>query len=277
MATQQLPPSLSSVPSEFKKLCDEVGGPADIGITINKNYMEHCCRDYPASLLLPTLLRFQKDETIARRHWPWAAFAISHYVFQKSELAKYSDEPKPQEIIDLLGQITQAAHDLSSGLSRLQALSYRLSDPSTIHRRAHLAWLNEFISQAIAGQLTSDMNEDRDQLAVNHFKKLELIKQLSVIELAAKAATHRVDKSLLERERSQSDPALTDFVFRCGEIWKSLTGRIPSAEKIHPKIERDGPTEPDFVIFLQDLTQSAGIATRPSRHQVLTSLRKLRT
>ena len=29
--TLSLPPSLSSIKSEFRKLCDETGGPADIG------------------------------------------------------------------------------------------------------------------------------------------------------------------------------------------------------------------------------------------------------
>ena len=273
MATRQFPLSLSSISSDFKKLCDEAGGPADIGVSINKKYMEGCCRDYRSSLLLPILLRFQKDETKARRHWPWAAYAISNYVFEKSERAKYTDEPRPEEIVELLGQIRQAARDLSSGLSQLQTISYRLPDPGAPHRRAHLAWLDEFVSQVLAGRPSNDVNEDTNQLLVNHFKKLELIGQLSDIEVAAKAAESRVDKSLLDRERTQSDPALPNFVFRCGGIWKSLTGRRPSAEKIHPKLEQNGSTDPDFVIFIQELAKSGGLAL-PSRHQVFTSLRK---
>jgi hypothetical protein len=126
----KFPPSLARAESEFKKLCNEPGGPADIGVTVDKNDMEVYCREYPVGLLLPILLRFQRNEAVARRHWPWAAFAITQYAFERSERAKYTDEPKPKEILEILGQIKHAARDLGSGLSRLQALSYRLTDPA---------------------------------------------------------------------------------------------------------------------------------------------------
>src|SRR6516165_7594670 len=101
----KFPPSLARAESEFKKLCNELGGPADIGVTVDPQYMELCCQEHPADSLLPILLRFQNDQTVARRHWPWAAVAISQYTFERSERAEYTDEPKPEEILEILKQI----------------------------------------------------------------------------------------------------------------------------------------------------------------------------
>jgi len=267
------PPSLARAESEFKKLCNELGGPADIGVTVDKIDMEVYCQEHPVGLLLPILLRFQENEAVARRHWPWAAFAISQYTFERSERAKYNDEPKPKEILEILKQIIQSARDLGSGLSRLQALSARLTDPAAPLRRDHLAWLNALISAAIAGRISNDVNEDELQMLVDDSKKMRLLRQLADVGVAANVARKRVDKSLLNRERSQSDPALPNFIFRCGGIWKSLTGRKPSAAKVHRKIQ---PSEPDFLIFARELAKCAGVAP-PSRKQVHTSLRKFRT
>jgi hypothetical protein len=266
------PPTLARAESEFKKLCDELGGPADIGVKIDRQYMEICCQEHPADSLLPLLLRFQEDQSVARRHWPWVAFAISQYAFERSERTEYSDEPKPKEIIEILEQIRQSARDLGSGLSRLQALSARLTDPAAPLRRAHLVWLNDRISAAIAGRISNDVNEDELQKLVDDSKKMRLLRQLADVEVAANVAREHVDKSLLNRERSQSDPALPNFIFRCGGIWKSLTRRKPSAAKVDRMIQ---PSEPDFVIFVQELAKSAGFDP-PSRDQVATSLRKFR-
>jgi hypothetical protein len=131
------------------------------------------------------------------------------------------------------------------------------------------------ISQAIGGRISNDVSEDDGQMLANHFKKTGLLSYLVDVEVAAKAATQHVDKSLLERERSQSDQALPNFIFHCSVIWKSLTGRPPSAEKVHRNIRHDGPSDPDFLIFVQELAKSVEIAP-PSRNQVATSLRKLR-
>jgi hypothetical protein len=270
---RSFPPSLSRVRSEFKILCDELGGPADLGVKVNSKYMELCCREYPLDSLLPTLLKFHKDNIKARRHWPWAAFAVDQYVFEKSERSKYTEEPKSKEIIELLKQIQQSACKLGSGLSQLQNLSHRLFDTTAPFRRVHLAWLDEFVSQYISGRIRKDVGEHDGEILANHFKKIELLRQLSCIELGAKKAAELVDDSLLERERGQSDPALPNFVFRCAAIWSSLTERKPSANKVHRHPDRN---EPDFVIFVQDLAKFAK-QSPPSRDKVATSLRQFRT
>jgi hypothetical protein len=265
---RQFPPSLSSIKSEFEKLCDELGGPADIGVKVKKIHHEHSCKEYPSRLVLPTLLRFQSDENSARRHWPWAAFAVSQYAFERRERAKYTDELKPKEVSELLCQIGKAAHDLSSGLCTLQSMANRLADPTAKLRRAHLAWLDAFLSQAVGGRISNDVNGDGKQMLSDHFEKMNLLARLAAIEIASKEAMKRVDPTLLKRERGQVDPALPCFVFRCGGIWKSLTGRKPSAHKVH---RRGGPTDPDFVVFVQGLAKLGG-APAPSRNHVATCL-----
>lgn len=219
--------------------------------------------------LLPILLSFQEDEIRARRHWPWAAWAISQYDFEKRELAKYTDEPTPKEVRDLLLKINEAAHDLGSGLVRLNDLSERLADPTAPARRAHLAWLAEFISQFIDGKISNDIGENDRQILANHFKKESLLNYLVNVEVAAKAAMQRVDRSTLERKRGQ-DPALANFILRCGKIWEGLRGRKPNAEK------SSSMRDPPFVRFIRDLAKSAKLRP-PSRNQVATSLRKFHT
>lgn len=262
-------PSLSHITSEYDKLRDELGGPADIGVKVKHHALAIYCREYRSGLIVPILLAYTKDETAARRHWPWAAFAISQFVFETKEREKYTDEPSPKEIIELLDQIRQAAHDLASGLAKLQTLSFRLNDPSAPHRRGHLAWLDTLISQAIAGRISNDVIEDAEELLAIDSNKMTFLMRLPDIEVAAKIAQKRIDKTLLGRERSQTDPALPNFVLRCGKIWMSLTGRKPSANKI-------AGGDPHFVVFLKELAK-IGPAPIPSRAKVAISIRNVRT
>ncbi len=74
---RSFPTSLSSIKSEFEKMCDEFGGPADIGATIEHRDLERYCNEYPLRSIQPVLIQFQADATSVRRHWPWAAFALT--------------------------------------------------------------------------------------------------------------------------------------------------------------------------------------------------------
>jgi hypothetical protein len=267
---------IPTIKSEYQRLCDELGGPADIGVPIKwpRATLAAYCREYDSTSVLPVLLKFQADKSSARRHWPWVAFAISHYVFEQKEQNKHTDEPSPKKVEALLSQIAQAARELNSGLCRLEALSHRLGDPTAPLRRAHIGWLNALVSQAAAGFPTDDVNESGDHLLLIDAEKGALLNRLSEVETGAELARSRVDGALLGRERGQSAPGLSTFVFRCCAIWRSLTGRKPSANKV---TRRSGEGEdPDFVIFLQALAK-IGQAPVPSRHQVASSLRVVRT
>jgi hypothetical protein len=267
------PPGLPYIKTEFDRLCDELGGPADIGVDIDKHALTPYCSEYPSKVIVPILLPYQKDEHLVRRHWPWVAFAISQYLHEKKEREKYTDEPTPEKTIELLEQIRRTTQELHSGLVQIEILSDRLTDPSAPHRRHHFAWLNAFLSQAVAGRISTEVNEDTEELLAVDFGKRALLTRLTEIVEAAELAGKAVDKNFLKRERSQTDPALPAFVFRCGKIWTSLTERKPSANKVHNDATDDPP---DFVVFVQKLAET-GRARPPSRKQVHSSLRKLRT
>jgi hypothetical protein len=263
-------PTLKDLPppkSQLDKLYEELGGPADLGSAVDKNSFRRCCGEYSLVTVLPILRQFAKDETSARRHWPWAAYAINQYKFDIKELAKYRDEPRPKEIRDLVAQIRRASHDLSSALAKLQTLSFRLHDHTSPLRRGHLTWLNYVISQALADKISNEVIGD---FVTIDLKKLEFIKHLAQLEAAAKVAAKRVDRDLLERTAGQPNPALPRFVWRGSEIWKSMTGRRPSTNKVARK---SGDSDPDFVIFIQGLAK-IGNAPAPSRKEVETALKK---
>jgi hypothetical protein len=276
------PTSLSSIKPEYQRLCDDLGGPAEIGSGVNSRDLEKYCQDYPLGKVLPSLKLFQQDETKARRYWPWAAFAISHYEFEHKKRGQYLNELSPKKIVELLAQIRESARSLASGLCQLQELSYRLDDPVAPSRRPHIAWLDELVSQAAAGRISDEVNNDDASLLAVHFNKLRLLERLADIEAAATKAQERVDRRLLERERGQSDPALSNFVMRCGKIWTGLTGRVPSANRVHPN-SNVPDKDPDFVVFVQALarvgashepTRDRVLTCEPTRDQVLTCLRK---
>ena len=238
-----------------------------MGAAVENSVFKACCNEFPLGKVLPTLRQFTTDEISAQRHWPWAAFAIDQYNYEIKERAKYTDELSPKQIHELLEQIEGAAHNLTAALTTLQALAFRLLDSSAPWRRAHLSWLNYFISQALADNVSNEVTGD---LVTIDFKKLKFIKRLAQVEAVAKVAIDRVDKDLLERKRGQSNPALPNFAWRCGEIWKSMTGRKPSANKA----ERRGAdsNNPDFVIFMRTLAK-IGNAMVPSRREIETALK----
>ncbi len=264
------PPRMSSFPkSEYDKLCENLGGPADLGYQVKRSVFRRCCAEFPLSQVLPILLRFSSNEDLARRHWPWAAFAISQYKFETGERTKYGDDPSPTQIRDLLGSIERTAQNLRSALTTFQALAERLPDPGSPLRRAHLSWLNAFIAQAVDGHFSDEVNEGGSSLLAAELGKMTFIKQLVELEQGAEIARKRVNTSLLRRRRGQVNPALSTFLSRCGAIWKSLTGRNPSASKVAAK-------NPDFVIFVRTLAK-IGNAPAPSRKQVETGLKEMRT
>jgi hypothetical protein len=266
--TPRLPPRIRT---EYDRLCEDLGGPADIGVEIGPAGvgLAPYCSEYPSSRVLPVLLQFQQDDTLARRHWPWAAFAISHYKYDTNEWAKYSDEPTPKEIGDLLSAIEKSARGLHSGLYRLRLLSDRQRDPTSPYRRGHLRWLDAVISQAAAGLSLDDVSEQH--LLFVDSAKAAFLERLMQIASTVKDTSQRLDRTLLERERGQSNPALLNFVFLGGAIWRSLTGgRKPSANKVH----RDHCEDPDFVIFLQQLARIRSLH-EPTRKQVAQCLRNL--
>jgi hypothetical protein len=263
--------SLSELRSDLDRLYNDGGGPAPIRATVDRTEFERCCREFPWSVIAPALIKYQCDATLAKRHWPWAAFAIAQFQFEQREAAGQMDEPTPKEVLELLGEIRDAAKRLSGGLARLQSTSLRVVDPADRMRRGHLQYLDQFISQAAAGLIDQEVREDGEHLVRVFNGKNALLRILIDIEVAAGEAMNRADKTLLSRKvGTRQVPGLHNLVFRASEIWTSMTGRVASANKVTRRDEQ----EPQFVQFIQDLVGIAG-GPKPSRRMVEIALTNL--
>jgi hypothetical protein len=269
------PPPRNWPASEFDRVCEKFGGPADLGIPIDrslKSYLRSCCEEFRRDRILPILLLFAKDEAAANQHYPWAVMAISQYRFATGEFQKYTtDEPSPKDVLKLFDRIDSAAQELATALMKMQQLSYRLDDPTAPWRRGHLAWFNACFAQAIAGHPSLDLN---NYDVADDLQMLAFYKQLVGLRAVASKAPEYFDKTLVEREKGQENPALRTFVGRCAQIWESMTGRPRSANKSESK--RKSTDEPDFVRFVKELAV-VGKSPVPTRKQVETSLKPITT
>jgi hypothetical protein len=240
-------PRIPRLRSRYDLLCDEFGGPVDLGINVERSVLAKSCTAWPWPRIRPVLLQDRSDENSALKHWPWAAFAINQFDFETKERKKYLREPTPKEIEKLLSEIEGSARKLQSGLYSLHELSFRLGDPTSPLRRAHIAWIDAFISQEAAGLASNDVNTNGLHLLSVHESKLELLKRLGEVEKTAKVAREQhLDRKLLDRERTVDSPALLNFILLCSKIWTSLTGLKASPHRI----EHEDRDDPKFVIFV---------------------------
>src|SRR5262249_2937179 len=131
--------------TEYDHLCEDLGGPADLGRSGLDNDLRSACGAYPLRRILPVLIEFKPDDVDARRHWPWAALALALFVSAQKERTKNADEPTPKDLEALLLEIARSARALNSRLNHLQNLSERVKDRTAPYRRAHLAWFDTFI------------------------------------------------------------------------------------------------------------------------------------
>jgi hypothetical protein len=264
--------SLSQFSTELDRLYSELGGPAPLRGRVDRKTFKMCCDKFSWREVEPTLRNFQNDRDIAKRHWPWVAFALSQYRFERKELQRHGAELSPSEIAEVLSEIRRSAKELANALGRLQKYSCSVADPAAPLRQPHLAYLDQFISQAAAGYLAAEVNQDGQHMLRVFLGKESLVHRLIEIEWAAGEAMKRVRTDLLKRRKGQADPGLYNLVWRGAEIWSSLTGRTPSPNKVH----RRSGGEPDFVAFIQGIVSLAG-GPRPSRKNIEISLRNRRT
>jgi hypothetical protein len=263
-----LPPSLSRLPTELDRLYSELGGPAPLRDDIDRKVFDCCCNEFFWSKVEPVMRRFQADRDIGRRHWPWVALALSKYRLERNELQKPGAKLTPAKIVELLDDIHRSAKKLVNRLAQLQEYSNSLADPAAPSRQPHLAYLDEFISQAVAGHIAGEINQDVQHMLHVFFAKQSFMNRLINIEVAAGEAMNRMDSNLLKRGKGQRDPGLHNLVWRCAEIWESMTRRKASAYKVHTV---DGD-DPDFVKFIQGLVGLVG-ASKPSTKQIEISLK----
>jgi hypothetical protein len=231
-----LPPSLSRLPTELDRLYSELGGPAPLRDGIDRKAFAVACEELTWSQVAPALRDFQKEPDLAKRHWPWVALALSQYRLERNELQRHGAKLNPGEVVELLNDIRRSAKELANGLARLQEYSYSVADPTAPGRQPHLAHLDEFISQAAAGHLASEVNQDPQHLARVFFGKQSLMQRLIDIEDAAGEAMKRADAGLLKREKGQADPGL--HILRRGTTARRITqfrmGCVNRTEDVRP-------------------------------------------
>jgi hypothetical protein len=265
--------SFGSLRTDLDRVYLELGGPAPLRVRVDRNTFARCCNEFAWGKVEPTLRRFQKDRDIAKRHWPWVAFSLSQYRFERKERQQNGVRLDPKDVVSLLNDIRRSAKELGSSLATFQSYSQCLGDPTAPLEKRHLRYLDQLISQAIAGEPAAEVNKDANYMLWIFSEKMSFFKRLSCIEgVAGEIAKRLVDRDLLKRKKGQADPALYNLVWRGAEIWSSLTGRVPSANRVH----RDSGEDPDFVLFIQDLVRLAG-GERPSRKVVEISLGNRRT
>jgi hypothetical protein len=265
--------SLSAIPTDLDWIYSELGGPVALRDGIERKSFAFACKEFRWSQVAPVLRRFQKDPDVAKRHWPWVALALSQYCFERKELQRQGAKLNPGEIIELLNNIRRSAKELANGLGRLQEYSHSVPDPVAPLRQPHLAYLDEFISQAAAGHIAAEVNQDVQHMLHVSFGKKSFMRRLIDVEVAAREAVSRMDPNLLKRKKGQGDSGLHNLVWRCAKIWESMTGRKASGHKVHT-VDRDDHDDhdPDFVKFVQALVDLVGVS-KPSRKQVELSLK----
>jgi hypothetical protein len=261
---RRFPPSLNAVRSEYKKFCEQQGGPIICDDSFAEINFEHCCREFPRQKFQPTIDRWATDRLHGIRHWPVMAFAASQYAFRQREFSKCGAEASPAQVRELLDEIGKSSRRLCGALVQLQELSARLSDGTAPLAGPHLSWLDEIMAQGIAGRPLAEVNEE--QLASVHLARMDFLGRLVEVEVAARYAQERLDPELLRRSRTSENRALRTLVAMAKPIWQSLNGRKPSVNKVA------GERTSDFVTFVQELANIAG-GPEPTFKQIQTAFR----
>jgi hypothetical protein len=260
----RFPPSLNGVKSEYRRLCEQHGGPIICDDSFAETNFEHCCREFPRRRFEPIIDRWVTDPVHGIRHWPVMAFAASQYAFRQREFSKYGAEASPAQVRELLDEIGKSSRRLCRALVQLQEMSARLSDGTAPLAGAHLSWLDEIIAQTMTGRPLAEVSEIH--LAIVGFTRTDFLGRLGDVEVAARYARKCLDPELLRRARTSENRALRTLVGMAKPIWHSLTGRRPSVNKVA------GERRSDFVTFTQELANIAG-GPEPTFKQIQTAFR----
>ena len=262
---RRFPPSLNAVKSEYKRFCEQYGGPIICDDSFAKIDFEHCCREFPRRRFEPTIDRWATEPVHGIRHWPIMASAASQYAFLQREFSKYGAEASPAQVGKLLDEIGKSSRRLFRALVQLQEMSARLSDGTAPLAGPHVSWLDAIVAQAMAGRPAAEVSEEH--LAIADFARMDFLHRLVDVEVAARYARQRLDPKLLKRARTSENRALRTLVAMAKPIWQSLTGRKPSVNKVA------GERTSDFATFVQDLAKIAG-GPQPTFKQIQTAFRE---
>jgi len=270
---QKFPPSLNAARSEFQKLCDTLGGPADLteafgyakteGL-VPLDALDLACGQFPFHATWPVFREWCSEEDRARRYWPWIAYAADGYQFERREKRNYGPELKPGQVHDLLARISSNAQKLCEDIALLQELGNRLDDPRVPYRRRHLSWLDEYLAQSVTFGPRPDIADDGEMMMLADFGRRKFIRQLIALDVAATAANERVTPELLAKRAGPTDLGARNLVYRAKMIWESLKNRPASVHPVRPRPDLH-PTHAnddrsDFVLFVSAIaTLATGI------------------
>ena len=267
---ESLPESLLSIPTDIDLLYDELGGPAQMpNNTLGKHDFARYCNEFELDDVAPILGEWNDNPDEIRRHWPWVAFAAAQYRFERRESQRHDDEPTPTEIRRLVQQIGSRAEKLADDFCLLASLAARINDPTAPYRRGHIAWIYEFILQSISFP-SPDLDKRPEANLRAWSDGMGLLTILTHVGAAAEVVESKIDSDLLRRSKPQREGVgLYNLTWRASALWVSLTGRTPSANKVHKAGK--GEQSPDFVRFVGQISRLAD-EPEPTRNQVSTAL-----
>jgi hypothetical protein len=263
-----VPPTLKDWrQAELEKL-DSLGGPVDLTGLAPLSWRQLRSINLSLDDLLPALAEFSLGgESWASRHWPWVAIACHRWRIRNEIMARRGPiSLKPSDIKAGLGRIANHAEKI---IKELEALS-RASHSFTKHERnksGHVSWLLNYLylNQEYDIRLddfrTAEFTGDMAVAAVNSQRELE--QRLVRLAVTANALCDFARADLLTVRNPPGDPGLADFVGTLALVWSSLTGRVPSVNKVPSRPEDD---RPDFVRFIQkvaDVQVRASATSRP--------------
>ena len=267
---RRLPPRLET---DLDRVYSELGGPAPLR-DVHRSAFSGPCQKFPWKSSSWRFVHSRKTVTQLGSTGPGLRSLLTNINLSGARNIRVS--LTPAEVVELVGGISNSARELADRLAQLQEHANRIKDPAAKLRRAHLAYLDQLIAQAAAGNTAATVNDDPEHMLRVSFAKRDFIRRLVDVETVANEGAKRIDRNFLHRGASQDDPALHNLVWRLGEVWTSMTGRKPSANKVHRQAGIDR-TEPDFVQFVQNLVGLVDGAPKPSRRQIQTSLKSAHT
>jgi hypothetical protein len=136
----------------------------------------------------------------------------------------------------------------------------------------HLVWMDQYIAQAAAGVVSTELVKDPTAIRDFFCERTKLLERVMCVAVASTVSIDRLDASLLKRPTNvPKNRALRRLVSMAKPIWKSLTGRPPSTNKSL----KDGEDTPDFVRFVQGIAEIGG-GPIPSFKQVATASKRHR-
>ena len=196
---------------------------------------------------------------------------MDKFAFECRAARSKSADRSPHGLQTLLLTIAKAAGELGIAISELRQSSFQPVDWAFPDHRNHLSWLSTFIEQAAAGRPRSNVEETDQNIAASWLGCSDFVKRLTFVVAAANEATRRVDRTMFKHSLPGYHSPQLKLVWMAAPIWKSLSGRPASANKV---VRTDG-SDPDFVQFLAAL---AAIVKKPapSRKQVQGMLKKIR-